>query len=316
MNTNRIASLIRYDWMLHKHNIKLTYAVIAIIYICIALLFFISKFMLNFDEDPAGMPKIIAGFCLTFFNYASIAMVLMMTTLVTEKFCNPRTATAYLTLPGTSVEKYCVVLFDYLATYIGIKVLYLIMFYITMGLCYLNAPELNWAQNGFALLLPNGAQNSVMEMLTEITGENAYEQLNEVAQSEPAMVPFVDRIMSFANLSIWLAPISAIAGFAYYLVLTMLFKTNAQIKAIGCGVLTYIVWIVFNILLVFGFLGSLIFKAQNLIGVEADQFVAENIMTPLCSYIYMMEGFLYISPLLAIGLLYLFYRQICHKQAK
>ena len=43
MNSNRILSLIRYDWAINKNKFSLTMALIAIIYVCCVLLFFTSK---------------------------------------------------------------------------------------------------------------------------------------------------------------------------------------------------------------------------------------------------------------------------------
>lgn len=324
MNMNRIGALIRYDWMLHKHNIKLTYAVIAIIYICIALLYFLSKASLHLDimTDKGSsfyesLPTYISGFCVTFFNYAGYAVVFLMTSLVTEKYCHPRTATAYLTLPGTTLEKFCVVAIDFIAAFVALKVLYLIMFYLTMGICYLNAPDLDWSINGLALLLPEETMNMANNIVTQIQGVDKMEELKKLGEmNNETMNAFIAAIENTQKAGFWMAPFSTIASVVFYLILNMFFKTNVQIKAIGCIVISYIAYIVITMIVVFGILGKLLFESHNLSGNDADLFVINNIFEPITGFLNFMAGLIYAMPLIAAALLWVFYYQIKRKQAK
>lgn len=307
---NRISSLVRYDWMLHKHSIKLTFAVIGIVYICFALVFLAAKAAIDFSISEST-PQILATFCMSFFSYAEIAVVLMMTTIVVEKFCSPRTATAYLTMPGSSLEKFVVVLIDFTLAILATKVLFLITFYLTMGIGFVFLHELDWAQNGFALLLPTGQTQMVYDMLKSFTGQNAGPSPVELIQNnapEGGQPAFVNVIAQLMSASIWMNPFASIMVFAYYMVLVMLFKTYAQIKAIGCIVLTNIVYAVCVTIVTLSF----VWKAANAGSLSYPDTLIEE-FTPLFK---LATYFLYCTPIFAAGLLYTFYIQIRYKQAK
>lgn len=318
---NRIGALIRYDWMLHKHNFKLTYGVIAIIYIAIAILYFISKAALSFDTDFAQLPELVSVFCVSFFNYAGIAIVIMVTATVVEKFCHPRTATAYLTLPGTSLEKFIVVIIDLIAAFVALKALFLVMFYLTMGACYLSSPELDWAQNGFMFLWPNADSNQFVTSIISEFQEKGYEEaLDELSKLGSGAQSFVESVQRLVNASVTMNIFSNIAIVTFYLVIVMLFKTNVQIKAIGCLILTYIAYVVGIMITMFCMLGSLFFKMKNLSEMAVEENTPDLFMNDLFSNLTTFADVvtvgLYCLPFIAAGLLYLFYYQIKHKQAK
>jgi len=305
MNTNRIASLLHYDWMLHKHTLKLTGMVIGIIYLCLALLYFVIKYELGAGDGNEHLPALIGFFCHSFFSYANMAAMLVITTILTEKFCYPRSATAYLTLPGTSFEKFVVMMAEYGITWIGMQVYFIIMFYITMGACALNAPSLDWMQNVFSFYNPNEFAEAVNEIMGNINSSR--ETIDTMATERGARGLIAGSVQNLITASIWMAPFSSIAYLAYYLVLNMFFKSNVQIKAIACIFLTYFVFLVGLMILIFGWIGM---KAAH------NTVQEENMLGQMSTFIDCLTVFIYSTPVIAAGLLYWFYRLIARKQAK
>lgn len=307
MNTKRIASLLHYDWMLHNHTLKLTGIVIGIIYLCLALLYFVIKSELGFDGSHSeSLPQVIGFFCHGYFSYATMAAMLVTTTLLTEKFCYPRTATAYLTLPGTSVEKFIVMLAEYAIAYIAMQIFFIVMFYVTMAICAINAPELNWMQNVFSYFDPYKESDIVQGILDSIKATSAND-IQTMATQEGAQGVLARSILNMTNASIWMSPFASIAYLAYYMILNMFFKSNVQIKAIACIFLTYFAFMVALMIFIFGIIGA---------GIVSKDMREEIMFGKMETLFSCVTAFLYTTPAIAAGLLYFFYKQICRKQAK
>jgi len=305
MNTNRIASLLHYDWMLHKHTLKLTGIVIGIIYLCLALLYFVIKYELGAGDGNEHLPTFIGFFCQSFFSYAALAAMLVTTTILTEKFCYPRTATAYLTLPGTSFEKFVVMMAEYGITWIAMQIYFIIMFYITMGVCALNAPSLDWMLNVFSFYNPTEFADAINEVMGSINSSR--ETIDAMDAEGGAKSLIAGSIQNLLTASIWMNPFSSIAYLAYYLVLNMFFKSNVQIKAIACMFLTYFVFIVGIMILIFGWLGM---------NAAHGSVQEEHMLGQMSTFLDCITVFIYSTPAIAAGLLYWFYGLIARKQAK
>lgn len=299
-NINRIGALLRYDWMLNKRTIGLTAAVIVSIYAFLVFCYFIIKRELDFNGSEA-LPATIGVFIHSFFSYANLAMMLVITTILTKKFCEPRTSTSYLTLPGTSIEKFTVMLIDYLAGFLGVYALYFVVFYITMGICALVNPNLDWALNAFTFINPLYSTSTMQSFMGSPSFEEAADSLEQVSTG------FGDTFLGFLHQILFLAPFTSLMAFAYYLVLNMLFRTNCQIKSIACYYLTSFVFVIILVICIIAY-SITVFNVNDI----NDAYVADKMSMVFTIVLYA----LYAAPFIAAGLFYVFYRQICRKQAK
>ena len=302
---HRIGSLLRYDWVMNKRTAGLTLMVITAIYTFVALTYFVGKSefsMLANGEDYTGLtPAAIGIFIRSFFSYAGLATVLVVTTVMTKKFCEPRTSTSYLTLPGTSLEKFTVMLLDYAIAYGAIWILYFIFFYITMAICAIANPELNWMQDATEYINPIYSVSFFHDMTGQYSLEDAATQLDN------EMSGLGGEFLSMLSTAFIFAPFSTLASFAFYLNLCMLFRTNCQIKAIA---LYYGMSFVLGIMLVLVFIGAFFNVVTN---TDATQ---QEIVSMVYTVFNCIRGFLYVTPAIAAALLYILYRQICNKQTK
>ena len=299
-NINRVGQLLSYDWMLHKRTLTLAAILIPLIYIVIAFLTFISNTELNLESPNTGMPLIMTMACSSFFSFAQTAGIIVITTLLTEKFCYPRTATSYLTLPGTSAEKFVTMLAEYFFGWVFIYAAYIVMHYVTMGIGYLFAPELDWGVNIFKLMalapkigMWDGDLTSITQNLDKIEGLESSE-------------PFVNSFASYVRAAIWMTPFVGIMEVAFYMILNMLFKTNVQIKAIACCVILWVALIFATII------GSCTYFGMH----RSDEVTPDIIMNFATTIVTGTRYFMYTTPALACGFLYIFYKQVCGKQAK
>lgn len=299
-NINRVGALLRYDWTLSKQSLKHTLVIISGIYISLVLLTFFTKYEVGMvNIDTTGVPEAIAVLCYTFFSYANIAAILVVTTLLTQKFCYSRTATAYLTLPGTSLEKFVTMMIDYLVVFLGVKVLYVVMFYLTMGLCSLYAPELDWAQNALAM---DSQLFRFDEVHTKLTEAFDGDKIGDTTLSQS----FANDLASTISTLLWTTPFWSLISFAYYLILCMFFRTNVQVKAIATYVATNMM---LTILLI---ITAIIFIANA----EPDTWTGKEVFNFATTLMATVRYTSYATPLIAGGMLYFLYNQMSHKQAK
>ncbi len=299
-NINRVGQLLSYDWMLHKRTLILAAILIPLIYILIAFLTFVSNSELNMSTPNTQLPLLMVTACSSFFSFAHTAGIIVITTLLTEKFCYPRTATSYLTLPGTSLEKVVTMFAEYFFAYVVIYVTYIVMHYVTMGIGYLFVPELNWGVNIFKLMSfapqlgnVNGDLNSLTLDLQNIKGI-------EHSESLP------DSLVSFIQTVYWFSPFLTIMQVTFYMILNMFFKTNVQIKAIACCVILWVALIFATII------GSCTYFGMH----RSDEVTPDIIMNFATTVVTVSRYFMYATPAIACGFLYIVYKQVCGKQAK
>lgn len=302
MNTSRIYSLLRYDWTINKHKICLTMTLITIVYFCLMILSFFAKG--NFDLTlSAGSPLVIAAFVNSYFKYALIAVVFVVTTILHHKFTNPRSATGYLSLPGTSAEKFTVMLSDYAVTALGLFVIYIVCYAITMLLGWFVAPELDWAINPMVFDHPKNLNDVILALEGQNVNDLQRAAIEEGISSE-SFASFFDIATSLA----WFAPIFNLCEFFIYICVNMLFRTNGQLKTIA-------------LFFVVSFFFMIFFAASMVIGIKHSMDIYGDV-TPevafetIAGMFNAVKYFVYASPAALVGLAYLFYHQICKKQAK
>ncbi|MBP5763582.1 MAG: hypothetical protein J6W47_00555 [Bacteroidales bacterium] len=298
-NINRFAALLRYDWMLGKNTLMLTIGITLIIYVVVFVLYFLMKGILAPAMDTLStFPLLVAASINSFFQYGLYAVVFAVTTLFTMKFCNPKTSTTYLALPGSTLEKFSVVIADYLIAFGAYTLIYLVVFYATMGIGFLLFPDLDWAMNGLAMLDPQYSYQRFSDIFTDNK-----ENMDKLYEQMPLMAAEMD---SFINgMMYWSIP-SNFGTLAIYLVCNMLFRTNCQLKSIGVFVLGYLA---LTIVFVIWAVTYVITDAKA----NADIAVVDQDMSVImhaCKF--------WIVGLTVIGLSFyaILYRQIARKQAK
>ena len=313
MKSNRILSLIRYDWAINKNKFSLTMALITIIYVCCVLLFFTSKNIFHIDNLEPETPVIMTQFIAAFFEYAKIAMVFVVTTLLHQKFTNPRSATNYLSMPGTSTEKYVVMLSEYALGALAVFVLYLISHSLTMLTCWFVAPELDWLTNPFLILFPFKNLDEFSVVMNGMSWESTMNQMKEVAVNEKVAPELLTLFFRTVSTFMWFAPIITLCKLFAYMCGNMLFRTNGQLKTIAIFFAVSMVLAITMIVCSIAVFGAEIHQLAGNVSPEelnniifGNVIMVMNIMTYVC----------YFTPLILIGLAYLFYRQICRKQAK
>ena len=313
MNSNRILSLIRYDWAINKNKFGLAMSIVAIIYVCVVLLFFTSKNIFHIDSLEPETPVVMSKFIGAFFEYAQIAMVFVVTTLLHQKFTNPRSATNYLSIPGTSAEKYIVMLAEYALGALAVFVLYLICHSLTMLICWYVAPELDWLTNPFLILFPARNFNEFSLAMSGISWESTMNQMQEVASEEDLAPELLAMLFKSVHSLMWFTPIILLCKLFAYMCGNMLFRTNGQLKTIA---IFFAASMAFAIIVIIGTVVAFSAEIQALSGnvshEELNNLIVGNVITVLNIVTY----FCYATPLILIGLAYLFYRQICRKQAK
>lgn len=305
MNSSRIKSLLHYDWIIEKRNFQLSLIIISAIYLVSVIMYtlFMSFINISTYDDQQAIPYASAIFCSSFFSYAQIAAVIIVTQLLHHKFTNPRTSLSYLTLPGTNAEKWLTMLIDYAIAFICIYVLQLVMFEVTALLGFCLAPELDWIFNPF-FAWSDSFINDYMNMQININGSG-----DAATEFLPA---FIDQMQGFINVSKYFSLFVGTVELGIYIVLNMCFRRLGQLKTIAilAGSLT-----VLMIIFIFS-LSAYMIHSISAVGDVSPTAVMDIIYGPTFSIFGIMKLFFYCSPLLAAAVLYLFYRQICKKQAK
>lgn len=295
-NINRVGSLIRYDWMLGKNTLTLTLTILALLYASLMALVFVVKGTFSSAEELPQFPMAVATMIVSYFQYGLYALTIAITTLLTAKYCNPKTSTTYLALPGNTSEKYVTLLFDYFFGFIAYTMLYLVLFYLTMGVGALVYPQLDWCVNGVALLSPSNEAELIQRMF----------DLQTLPEANPDLVPLLfNEISLFQNTMFWINLPSNLAFLAFYLVLVLCFRTNSQLKAIG---ILFLIYLVIVISMSIGLIGYII--------KFADQGDGEQIIQTLIGFFsYFRYGIIFFT-ILGLGFYWVLYRQLALKQAK
>lgn len=305
MNTNRIKSLIRYDWVTNRQKLNLTVGLIVIIYACLALLTYFSKGV-YFGEVNPELPTILAQFIQGYFSYAQFAMEIVITTILHHKFTNPRSSTSYLTMPGTSLEKWTVMLLEYVMGAVTVFGLYILCHVATMFVGWILAPELHWLVNPL-----EDTMDKVNNYLIAINGQSWNDIVTGVENVEGMTGEAIKSILDTVELMAYFTLIINIFSYLVYICLNMCFRTNGQIKSIAIifgGTFVFTVIAIVSMILTFAGIAE---------GADVDPtMAADSISSTMMTLVYIWRFLIYASPLFCVGLGYLFYRQISRKQAK
>lgn len=300
-NIRRIGDLLRYDWAMEKRRFIMPFAIFVIAYIlCLFSTFYPGYSSGHLNTD--GLPVLVMLFANSFFGYAQLVMILIVTAILHRKFTQPQSSCLYLTLPASSVEKFIVMLLDYA---IGLTALYLVyaaLFYGTMFIGYLLEPGYDWTLNIFNFD-PLFVRQIIETLQAERIGTNA---ASGTPATDSATGIFLNHIVShYGALNIF-SVFTNLCIFFYYLILNMCFKHNAQIKSVGLFMLT-------------GFILVIAFLIWFTVYVSTHDFSDMNetrilqMMTRTFDIVY--YTLLASVPVSFLGG-YIFYRQIRYKQAK
>lgn len=307
MNYNRIISLLKYDWTINKKKLGLALTLITIVYFTLVILYFVSKNVFHVGVDPS-FPVIMSSFINGYFEYAQLAMVFVVTSILHQKFTNPRSATQYLSLPGTSAEKYTVMLADYLLGALAVLCLHVVCHFVTMGVCWIVSPEVNWLINPLNNYIPIKNIDQVMLAMEGRTWNDALDTL----ATELDSVSVADTIVSMVNSMIWFAPVIGLVELFAYVCLNMCFRTNGQLKSIA---IFFAAGFIFSVITV---IGSVVVFSHDLIIIDKSntEAVKDAILGDVMAFFNIVKIAAYFSPVVLAGLAYLFYKQVCKKQAK
>lgn len=311
MNTSRIYSLLKYDLALNKHKLGLTMSLITIIYFCFVILYFTSKNIFEIGNVSPEFPTVMAGMISSFFNYAQIAMVFVITSMLHMKFTNPRSATSYLSLPGTSAEKFVVMILDYALGALAVLALMIVCHYITMLVCWIVSPEVSWAVNPFVFNDPMKNIDAFSMIFNNGQTWNEFVQ-QPLDGADEAMRPMFDAIVNMIKVSVCFQPFFIVCELLVYACVNMLFRTNGQLKTIALGFAAYFVLLVVVVICSVVVFSHVIPSNGDIDPTAMAEIMGHYIMTIFTIIKY---GY-YLSPVVMAGLGYIFYRQICRKQAK
>ena len=285
---------------------------ISVVYCCLVLLYFYAKSSIDFTgtiTTPDGFPTVMAAFISSYFQYAQMAMVFVVTTILHAKFTNPRSATGYLSLPGTSLEKYIVMLADYALAYIAVFVLWVVLHYLTMAVCWFVSPEVSWNVNPLQFITPATSMDDIMLKIEGVTFTDAM----NTALAESGMPEFFfNGLKDIVYTMYWFAPIVTLVQFFAYICVNMLFRTNGQLKTIA---IYFAAGFVLTILFTITFCVAMAHDISA-IGDVSETAVASAIIGDLMAMLNIWKWLCYFTPAILVGLAYLFYNQICKKQAK
>lgn len=294
MNTSRIKALLHYDWVTEKRSFLLATTIIAVTYLFVVFLYFLFNGITQLDITSSNqLPYSSAIFCAQFFSYAQIAMVLFLTQVLHSKFTNPRTSLSYLTLPGTNAEKWLVMIAEYIIGWLTVQVLFAVMFVLTSVVGNLIAPHPDWIFNPF-FTWDNDFMMGFVKGFSELE--------DQTADSET--LAMMNGMLSKFNVAKYFSIFVALFQLGCYVVVNMCFRSYGQLKTIACGMGFGALMGVVGIACMFNYFMG--------IGDVSPSAMSEMIIDFFNYILY----FYYSTPLLSAAVLYLFYWQICKKQAK
>lgn len=293
--------------MLEKRRIGLSALIVIGLYVVIGWFIWTIN-ATTWVPDRVGyyLPSImLRGYCPTFFLFLTICSVFFVTPVLQRKFAKPQTATAYLTLPGTTVEKYWVMLAEYLLGFVVCGVLYALCFYATALLGSLLDHPVTLVASWEGSERPLNAYGWFdFSPFYFDSIANAYDTISEFLTTKSTGDAEHDAVIALARTVIYMIPCISLLELGYYLVLNMLFHTYGQIKSILCYLGTQMclnMVATFVIIATVGYCSSL---EQR----EIDEF--------MISCLHALTGLTWVMPILMVGMYYLLYRLMQRKQAK
>lgn len=315
----RVGRLLRYDWVIDRSRYRTTLIIIGVIYVALMLTTFCTNedvLRSLFDLSVGGsgrtlVPAIgmVGSYVANYFHYAAYVMVIVATVALHRKFTQPQTATSYLALPGTRLEKATAQCLHYAAALAALGALYLVAFYVTMLVGQLRYPEVGmWLATN---PLEPVSWDDFAEGLTVGMSVSAEGDAAGPAAVHGFLAAFPTALLRLLTLAQWMAPFSMVLGIALYASVNMCFRHNGQLKTIALAVAAYLVLVLLGIC---GTVAVVVacrdYAVQH--GISYDQAlydVARAVYFTLCVL-------LWLTPLLAAGAVALFFRQVARRQAK
>ncbi len=296
-----IGALLGYDWAMEKRRFVLPFVIFDIAYIlCTFSTFYPGYSSGHLNND--SLPILIMIFANSFLGYAQLILILIVTTILHRKFTQPQSSCLYLTLPASPIEKFIVMLLDYVIAFAALYIVYIALFYLTMLTGYLLEPEYDWTLNLF-----NNDPGFLRQIIDTLRAQQADRMASgEYHEQHTASGIFIDHVLFRSTTLNVLGLFTNLCCFLYYLILNMCFKHNAQIKSIGLVLLT---GFILTIAFIIGF-GT---YAATRDFTDMNEARLLHMMTRTFDIIY--YTMLATVPIcLAEG--YILYRQIRYKQAK
>ena len=283
---SRIRNLLRYDWAVDKSKITFILAIILGLYAALFIMAYWNQTSMGLIPLTVQSGESLVTFAnvsvMNYFEYATMIVGILTTVILHRKFTNPQTSLQYLALPGSRLEKYIVMLADFAIVVIGMQLLYLAVYAVSMLICQLTYPEFSWWMNPYDSL-------NMAEKLMRVTesGENEIDVMHT----------------SVMQLFIRMAPVMSFGFFGLWCVVNMLFKHNGILKSIGIFLLAYVFLVIVSMIIVVGIVASV-----------ADQ---PELHAPyLHTLATALKVILWLQIPLALLFQWVFYRQIANKQAK
>lgn len=291
---SRVKSLLLYDWAIDKNKITTTLGIIVGLYAALFIMAYWNQTrdgIFSFTGEGGETLVTFANVSvMNYFEYATLIVGILTTVILHRKFTNPQTSVQYLALPGSRLEKYLVMIADFVIVCLAMQVLYLVVYAISMLICQFTYPELSWWMNPYG--------NS--ELVERLMGSERI-TLSDGGELYPAR-EFMNT--NTIQLLIWLSPFLSLTTFGLWTNVNMLFRNNGILKSIGIFILAYIVLIVMLIIFTAGFVTYV-----------ATLDIFEK--TRYLNYVpRVIKAFLWLQIPLSLFLQWLFYRQIAKKQAK
>lgn len=283
---SRIRNLLCYDWAVDKSKIKFTLAIVVGLYAALFIMAYWNQTSMGLLPMTPQSGEALVTFAnvsvMNYFEYATMIVGILTTVILHRKFTNPQTSLQYLALPGSRLEKYIVMLADFAFVVIGMQVLYLVVYAVSMLICQLTYPEFSWWMNPWNSL-------NMAEKLMSVTesGENQFDVIHT----------------SVMRLFNWMTPVISFGTFGLWCVVNMLFKHNGILKSIGVFLLAYVFLVIVSMIVMVGFVAS--FAEHPELHAPALHVLATVI-----------KVILWLQIPLALLFQWIFYRQIANRQAK
>lgn len=293
-NFARVGQLMRYDWVLTKSSLSKMFFIHIGLFIVLGLFYLMSAKTMSADSQFILEPYFIAYSISSFYNYVALGAGLLIAFLLLPKFNNPRIATGYLSMPGSSAEKFTALVGNMLAIYVTVCLSFLAMFGLSMLVCSWLAPTQDWALNplnywdGTGLLRQMQIEGKLFEV------ESPSYQASHLPELIFDTISLVCQLAWAMNLVSWL----------FFYNLCLYFRRNPILKSIGVSVLIGILLVLASIIFVISFIRF------------GETHTDTEIFSLIEIVIYTIRGVFWAMPAIALAMLAILYRQICRKQAK
>lgn len=317
-SSKRVCALFKYDWMLEKRRLGLILLIVLGLYTVIGWYIWWVYSNSWLEEDQIGyiLPPIMLRYCTIFFAILFFCSVFIVTPILQRKFAKPQTATAYLTLPGTTLEKYTVMLSEYLLGFIACIILYVVCFYLTALLgSLIDHPQYlvtTWdgekPQNAYGWFEYSAFfTHEIMRALDWVwnfADRYVVESGHSTSDLADSNMQILTSSQFLVRTLVCVAPFSALLEIGYYLVLNMFFRAHGQIKSIACFMGTSIV------------LNMIYTWVAVLLTAYFTDMEEADLLEIAGAWITNGAVLLWFIPVLCVGMYYWLYRLMATKQAK